>query len=185
MRWKRRNFWGLVWKGRWVRKMAKNIKVKWGKPRRLVKCPEKIRLGFIMKFRGEHERVLENITNGPGVYFFARKHGRTYKNTLLPLYVGRAKNVRRRIKQHFNSVKLMTRIRDAATGGRVLVVGTIERDAERSGVIVERVLIKKAMADGCNLINKQGTRIKADSIQFSGNLSARNTFGAKIYAPRR
>ena len=162
--------------------MGMNIKVKWGRPVRLIKCRKKS--DCIMEFR--EMGTLGKITDGPGVYVFARRHGRTDEDIFIPQYIGEASNVRRRIRQHLHRhVARMRRIRDGATGARYLVVGKIERNAknEKTRKVVENALIKKAMANGHNLLNKQGTKSKVHSIQFTGTQSAKNTFGNEIHVP--
>jgi hypothetical protein len=60
---------------------------------------------------------LNEIPAAPGIYVF----GRDYGGKITAFYVGRAENLRRRIEQQLNSVKLMTGIRDAEAGKRFLI----------------------------------------------------------------
>ena len=54
-----------------------------------------------------------------GLYVFGRKHGRSFE----ALYVGKATNLKSRIKQQLNNAKLLKHIIGSANGGRVLLVG--------------------------------------------------------------
>jgi hypothetical protein len=112
---------------------------------------------------------LEQVPTGPGVYVF----GRTYGETKTPLYIGRARNLRRRIEQQLNSVKLMTRIEDAANGTRFLLYCQPEPrravSPQRAVAIIEDGLIAHALSEGHELLQKQGTKRPNHLIHFKGN----------------
>jgi len=116
---------------------------------------------------------LEHIGEVPGVYVFARLHGRT----VCPLYVGKAENLQRRIAQQLNNLKLMRGIQHAPKGLRTLHVAELVRRpaqyAPRVIKIIESALISSAMVEGFDLLNTSGTKALAHSIVSTGNREAR------------
>jgi len=133
-----------------------------------------------------HQRFdLEALPAEPAVYLFARRFGLR----LEILYVGKATSLRHRIKQQLNNLKLMQAIDDAAIGPRMLIYGTFNnRPGQRAGVvleIVERALIDHYTEAGDQLINKLGTKLPVDVIEFDGNLLARRRSGREIRVPKR
>ena len=59
------------------------------------------------------------ITDYPGVYVFARKHG----DRIIPLYIGMANNLAVRVSQQLNTVELMKGIENSPQGKRLLILG--------------------------------------------------------------
>jgi hypothetical protein len=115
---------------------------------------------------------LEGLTSESGVYVFYRKHGGCF----VPLYVGQSTNIRRRIAQHLNSVRLMTAIRDAGTGGRY-VIGCQPwakpgQDMKKVLRVLENGLIDYFMAQGFAPKQKQGLNRPNHQINFTGNRSS-------------
>lgn len=112
---------------------------------------------------------LQFIPKAPGVYIFCRAHG----DLIAPLYIGRALNLQRRIEQQLNSVRLMTGIRDAPSGTRLLIycVPQLKRGQKASRVvkIMESALIAHALAENFELLQKQGTKKPNHTIRFKGN----------------
>jgi hypothetical protein len=53
----------------------------------------------------------------PAVYIFGREFG----DNVTPIYIGKALNLRQRMQQQFDSVKLMSRLKSAANGSRFLI----------------------------------------------------------------
>src|ERR1039457_1505995 len=88
-----------------------DLKVIWHKPVRLRESGADSDLIY--------EIDLSKIPDKAGVYVFVRKFG-SKRN---PLYVGRAKNLRSRVKQHLNSVRMMKGIQNEASGSRALLFG--------------------------------------------------------------
>ena len=114
------------------------------------------------------------IPDEPGVYIFARMHG----DSVAPLYIGRATSLSTRIEQQlYNNVRLMTGLKNAAAGYRVLLVGQLQtqRGQRLQTVLqmVESALIRSALVEGFELLNVQGTRTPVHTITSSGNRDAR------------
>ena len=117
---------------------------------------------------------LERISNKSGVYVFAR----TFGQLVVPLYVGQATKLRKRIEQQFKSnVRLMMGLRQADIGRRILLVGRLRlhpgQQKKRVLDIVEASLIKHALAQGYDLLNQQGTKTKVHAIKSKGNHSSK------------
>jgi hypothetical protein len=112
---------------------------------------------------------LDALPDTPGVYVFARKHG----SVVDPLYIGQARNVRTRIIQQFNNVRLMNGVRAAPSGARILLVGKPKlrgrQNVESVLDLVERALIQHALAEGHELLNYQGTHTRVDVVRSYGN----------------
>jgi len=125
---------------------------------------------------------IDKWNNVTGVYMFCRKYGKT----VVPLYIGQAMNIGSRIRQHLNSVKLMKGIKDSLSGDKILIVGQLipkpGQDKKKSISIIEKALIGHCLAEGIELLNKQGTKIKFHKISVSGYLLARNITGKTIFA---
>jgi hypothetical protein len=140
--------------------MSLNIEAGWSRPLKL----KLARSGATY----ECDRFAE-IPDVPGVYIFGREHG----HSKAPLYIGRALNLRRRIEQQLNSVRLMTGIRDAQRGDRFLVycLPRLKRGQKVKRVIriLENALIAHALAKDYELLQKQGTKIPNHTIRFKGN----------------
>jgi hypothetical protein len=137
-----------------------NIEAEWGQPIPL----RSARSGAIYQCPD-----LTTIPEGPGIYIFYREHGRQRT----PFYVGRAEKLRRRIKQQFNSVKLMTSIRDAETGSRFLIYcqPRPKRGQQMKRVIriMEEALIAHLLSENYELMQKQGVKRPSHTLKFRGN----------------
>lgn len=118
-----------------------------------------------------------NIPEGPGVYVFSRLHG----DTVEPLYIGKAMDVRKRIPQHLkNNVSLMKKMQNkkkTPIGQRVLYVGVLGdhkgMPADKAIEVAERALISAAIVEGYELLNQQGTKTSVYTIKASGSAQAR------------
>ena len=124
---------------------------------------------------------LDRWQDVPGVYMFAR----VFDGNVHPLYIGKAESIGGRAWQHFkNNTRLMTSIKKAARGERVLVPGQFTPKPGQSTKtcigLIERALIDHALAEGYELLNVHGTRTATHSVQFSGYLGARNLTGQKL-----
>lgn len=133
-----------------------------------------------------HEHFdLDQLPEDAAVYMFARRFGLR----LEVLYVGKATSLRKRIKQQLNNLKLMQAIDDAAIGPRMLIYGTLNnKPGQRTDVvleIVERALIDHYTEAGDQLINKLGTKLPVDVIEFDGNLLARRRSSRELRVPKR
>lgn len=114
------------------------IAVDWDAPVHLIKSRDKARI---------YELNLEELPTGPGIYVFARRWGTEFE----ALYVGRSKSLRSRVKGHLNSLKLMSHIRDAKNGKRVIFTARL---APKPGqqiykllALTERALIRHFLAE--------------------------------------
>lgn len=111
---------------------------------------------------------LNKIPTEAGVYVFGRKYGRCFE----ALYVGQSRNMRRRVKGHLNSLNLMKSLRDAKNGSRVLYAGKIMtrpgQRLEKIMNITERALMRHFLAEGHDLVNKQGMRLRRHEISADG-----------------
>jgi len=124
---------------------------------------------------------LERLDTSPGIYVFCRRWG----NSFVPIYVGQAKSVRQRINQQFNNLKLMVALQHSArSGDRILLHGYISgrpgQRVERALNVAERSLIDRALTDGYELVNVQGTKRKLDELICSGNRGATQLFGKRL-----
>ena len=107
---------------------------------------------------------LKRVPAVPGVYVFGRCWGDNFE----ALYVGQAKNVRGRIKGQMNNHRLMKHVRDAKTGSRVVMVGSVipkpGLQIENCLTLVERTLIRYFLAKGDDLVNISGTRLRSHEV---------------------
>ncbi|MCH2556379.1 MAG: hypothetical protein MK005_03665 [Alcanivorax sp.] len=115
--------------------------------------------------QGIYSVDINRIPAQAGVYIFLRIHGESAK----ALYVGKAKNLKSRVKQQLNNVQLMKGIESAANGQRRLLIGVFEpkpgQSKDSSIARIEKALIRHYLAKGDALINKQGTRIKSGTVR--------------------
>jgi hypothetical protein len=111
---------------------------------------------------------LTKITAAAGVYIFGRRWGSQFE----ALYVGKAGNVRGRVKGHLNNVKLMQHLRHAKTGKRLVFAGRLltrpGQKLPKCLVLAERALIRYFLSEGYDLVNKQGTRLLRHELESSG-----------------
>lgn len=119
--------------------------------------------------------TLSRVPNKAGVYVFAR----TFGSHVAPLYVGQALKLRKRIEQQFkNNVRLMQGLHQADIGRRILLVGRLKlhpgQQKKKVLDIVEASLIKRALAQGYDLLNQQGTKTKVHEIRSKGNHSSKH-----------
>ena len=145
-----------------------NLKFRWLEPFQLVDGSP-CRLTYMVA-QGEEDR----IPDGPGIYIFGRRHGAVFA----PLYVGQAGNLRSRVSFQLNNNRLMNSLQSAPNGTRELLVGSfVAKQGQRTKPvldIVERGLIKLALADGHEIVNKHGTRIRSHCVEMSGSRAARS-----------
>jgi hypothetical protein len=139
---------------------------------------------------GERNNLIYDIANLdrfeeiPGVYMFCR----SYNGELSPLYIGKAIDLASRIRQQFNTTKLMKAIENSQKGIKVLVVGELNckpgQGSEKCIGIVEKALIEHALAQGYELINQKGTKTPYNEIEFAGNLAVKRFSRPYIYAKK-
>jgi len=111
---------------------------------------------------------LKKISTGAGVYIFGRRWGSQFE----ALYVGKASNLRSRIKGHLNNLRLMQHLKNAKTGKRIVLAGRMmTKPGQQMGkclILVERALIRYFMSEGNDLVNKQGTRLSRHEVISDG-----------------
>jgi hypothetical protein len=112
--------------------------------------------------------TLEKLPATAGVYVFGRRWGNQFE----ALYVGKAQNVRHRVKGQLNNISLVQHLRNAKGGKRILVVGHIVtkpgQPIEKCLRLTERVLIRYFLSEGHDLVNKMGTRLLRHELRSSG-----------------
>lgn len=132
-----------------------NLALKWHKP---------LTLKADKDGNGIYTITLDDIPTEPGIYVFLRTHGSASE----ALYVGKGKNLRTRIKQHLNNLKLMKGIEKAATGKRLLAFAEfVPKQGQQQAKALRRIetaYIRLYLSDGHQLLNKQGTKIAKDTI---------------------
>jgi len=149
-----------------------NIRVVWQQP---IPLKDGASRGFIYVVSDP-----KAIPERPGVYTFARRFG----DTVSPLYIGQARNLKLRIDQQLNNVKLMMGIQNAQAGERIVLVGELSlqpgQQVPRVLDVVENALIELALVNEYELLNKQGTHTPFHSISFEGNTSSHHIAPARM-----
>lgn len=124
---------------------------------------------------------LDEVPGTPGVYVFARRFGQT----VTPLYIGQAQDLRRRVKQQLEmNVRLMKGLEAAEAGARVLLLGVIQfrpgQQVEKVLEVVESAIIQYALAQGHEILNKQGKHRPSHLIRSQGNQWSQQIIGRQI-----
>ena len=111
----------------------------------------------------------DKLPETAGIYLFLRTHGGNAE----ALYVGKASNLRSRIKQQLNNLKLMTGIKDAANGEKRLVCAELSlkqgQKADAALPVCETALIRYYLGQGHGLLNVQGARLHYHEIDSVRN----------------
>ena len=111
---------------------------------------------------------LDEVPKSSGIYVFGRVHTKKFE----ALYVGRANNIRARVKTQFNNLKLMHHLDKAKTGVRILLAGSfVRKSGQRDGIclpLLERALIRYFVAEGHDLVNIQGKRLRQHTVLSTG-----------------
>lgn len=135
------------------------LHVEWGRP---------VQLKDASKDNMIYGLDLAKVTTGSGVYIFGRKWGGQFE----ALYVGKAGNVRGRIKGHLNNLRLMQHLHNAKTGKRIVLAGRLltkqGQQLAKSLALTERALIRYFLSEGHDLVNKHGTRLRRHELESSG-----------------
>lgn len=128
-----------------------DLHVVWHKPITLRKPRRDVKLIYTVD--------LERVPEAPGVYIFGRQFGRKFS----PLYIGKATNLRKRVKQQLNAVSLMRGIEEADIGRRSVLVGEFEgkqgQRPDRCVGLIEGALIRHFLSEGHDLLNIIGKKI--------------------------
>jgi len=108
---------------------------------------------------------LDLIPRSPGIYIFYRKHGASFQ----VFYVGKALNLRRRLKGQLNNFKLMHGIKSAANGARLLACGEIAlKPGQKAASAIhaaEKLLIRHFVDEGHELLNIQGIKLRLQTLR--------------------
>jgi hypothetical protein len=111
---------------------------------------------------------LNKVPDVAGVYVFCRQWGKSMEG----LYVGKATNMRGRVKGQFNNLRLMQHLKQAKKGNRFLLAGqAVTKPGQRLNKVLrllERSLIRHFLSEGHDLVNIQGVRIRRHEIESSG-----------------
>jgi hypothetical protein len=126
---------------------------------------------------------LLKIPDVPGIHVFGRRWGGQFE----ALYVGKAANLRGRVKSHFNNLRLMQHVKNARNGRRVVLVGKFVsrpgQQVEKCLRILERGFIRHFLSEGHDLVNKQGTAIRRHEFVSTGRHS-RRVFPNSLYVEK-
>lgn len=107
---------------------------------------------------------LDQIPRSAGIYIFYRKYGKGFQ----VFYVGKALNLRSRLKGQLNNLKLMNSIKSAANGARMLAYGEIKlkpgQKASSAILAAEKLLIRHFIEEGHELLNVQGVKLRVQTL---------------------
>lgn len=111
----------------------------------------------------------EKLPDAAGVYIFCRlRHNGSFE----ALYVGKTKNIRRRVWGHRKNLPLMMHLKHAKRGKLFVRVGIYHRSQGQNLnsclLVAERALIRHFLSDGHDLVNKAGTRLRRHEISSVG-----------------
>lgn len=127
-------------------KQPKKLTIEWNTPVSLVKLRPRV-----------YSCNLEQIPDWPGIYIFERMHGEKSE----ALYVGKANNLRQRVKSQLQNTKLMDHIENAKNGQKLLTWGFFKakpgQRVETFLPMIEKVLIQNFLLKGHSLANVQHT----------------------------
>jgi hypothetical protein len=132
-----------------------------------------IRLRDASKQNMIYSVALEKIPAVRGIYIFGRRFGTSFE----ALYVGQAKNIRGRVKDQLNNVRLMQHLKNAKAGKRIVLAGQLKgqrgRRKDTALDLVERAFIRHFLSEGSELVNKQGVKIRRHEINSNGKYPKR------------
>lgn len=107
---------------------------------------------------------IEKIPRTAGIYVFYRMHGESVQ----VFYVGKALNLRSRLKGQLNNLKLMNSIKSAANGARMLAYGEVKlkpgQKASSAILAAEKLLIRHFVDEGHELFNIQGVKLRVQTL---------------------
>lgn len=111
---------------------------------------------------------LSKLPRVAGVYVLGRRFGSGFE----ALYVGKAGNIRGRVKRQLNNLRLMQHLNKAKAGRRVVLTGQVVakpgQQLQKCLVLIERTLIRYFLSEGHDLANKQGARLRRHEVVSSG-----------------
>lgn len=108
---------------------------------------------------------LERVPTVAGIYVIARG----WSDGFEALYVGKALNIRRRIKGQLNNLRLMQHVETASTGKRCVFAGMVDRRAGqeigKAIAVTERAFIRHFLSEGHDLVNISGTSLRQHEVE--------------------
>lgn len=117
--------------------------------------------------------ALDKVPARAGVYVFGRRWGGQFE----ALYIGKANDIRSRVKGQLNNLRLMQHLKNAKAGRRVVLAGCLDtksgQQLKKCLPLVERVLIRYFLSEGHDLVNRQGTRLRRHELTSSGKYPKR------------
>ncbi len=148
-----------------------HVKIEWQEP---------IQLTYNKKIKVTIKELAETIESRPGVYFFSRKFGHAFE----PFYIGETKSILGRLKSHLKNKDIAYALEGLGGtpvkgGARYFHYGYLDHstsDPKKYLDIVQRYLIRQAIAGGCNVLNKNLTTKKFHTIEFNGSALGRAIF---------
>jgi len=149
------------------------LKIDWSRPVLLRKAAKNENLIYQID--------LLRVAQQSGVYIFGRRFGSGFE----ALYVGKAENIRGRVKGHLKfNLQLMMHLQNAKNGRRILLVGTLltgkGQRLAKCMTVAERALIRHFLSEGHDIANVSGTRIRRHEIASFGRYPKRY-FPGTIY----
>jgi hypothetical protein len=97
----------------WTSRHLMDIKIQWHQPLPLQDGSAEDLIYMV------DEKELQAWDGYAGVYMFCRQYG----ESVIPLYIGRSKNLYNRIWEHFETTTFMKRIAKSPRGEKVLIMG--------------------------------------------------------------
>jgi hypothetical protein len=135
------------------------LHVEWGRP---------IRLKDASRDAMIYRLDLSKVARKAGVYIFGRRWGVQFE----ALYVGKAGDLRVRVRTQTNNLRLMQHLRNARSGKRIVLAGILVggpgQNLEKSLTLAERALIRYFLSEGHDLVNKLGVRLRRHKVNSSG-----------------
>jgi hypothetical protein len=124
---------------------------------------------------------LDQLTTSAGIYIFGRRWGTQFE----ALYIGKAGNVRSRVRNHLNNnLRLMLHLRNARIGRRFVLAGRFlpkpGQQIPKCLGLLERAMIRHFLSEGHDLVNVQGTQLRRHELDSSG-AHPKRFFPKRIY----
>ena len=135
------------------------LHVEWGRP---------ISLRDASKQNMIYDFDESKVSSGPGIYIF----GRQWSSNFEAFCVGKAANMRSRIKGHLNNLHLMKHLVNAKNGRRLVLAGRVAprqgQNLQKCLRLTEKAFIRYFLFEGHDLVNKQGTRLRRHEVESTG-----------------
>jgi hypothetical protein len=136
------------------------LHIEWGNPLQIRAAAKSENLIYSYQY--------DRLPTTGGVYVFGRRYGTNFE----ALYVGKATNIRTRVKGHLKNLPLMLHVQKAKNGKRIILFGEfISKPGQQQAkciALLEKGLIRYFLSEGHDLVNKQGTRLRRHEITSLG-----------------